>query len=283
MALSQTIATARKFADDTNTLATIIQSQEFYSDGYFHYTAMKLAVSYRQTDIQGLLDAIWNAVDDIHSLQGVFDLWKQQLNTIALPNYDFANFKAKFDRQPYIDDALDIFQTLLDVCGDLKRETAYFMQENQLVDSKPKIGFLCPLFYEDDKLATEEETSQQKAPNEGVASTTINIPKNLQEYQEQIDTDRARKYIPLAVKDGLIEQTQQGYRKGKRVSKALLAYFLQKVYVDAVSGAVFPDTALNILFGESNLKNAVYALSNNKNGYGKPRGYRRVDAIIDEA
>ena len=122
---------------------------------------------------------------------------------------------------------------------------------------------------------------QQEAVKEPQQSTGIVIPDSLQEYKDQLFTDRANKYFPIALANGLIEQTSQGYKKHSGISKALLAYFLQRVYI--VDGAVFPEKALDQLFGESYLKQAVYVFSGNKNGDGKPRQYQKVDAIFDEA
>lgn len=153
MAFRETIQTIKRFADDTNFLASAItDSCLFYVDGYFHDEALRKIASYRKTNTQELIDAIFDGVDDTHKLQLVFDNWKQQLNTIALPNYDDAHFYKKFGGLQYFEDADDIREVLLSVCGDLKNQTAYFMQDNQLTDNNPKIGFLCPLFYEDDKV-----------------------------------------------------------------------------------------------------------------------------------
>ena len=129
-------------------------------------------------------------------------------------------------------------------------------------------------------LPTGAEVSQQEAIKQPQQLIGIFVPDRLQEYKEQLFTDRANKFFPIAVAKGLIEQTSQGYKR-HNISKALLAYFLQRVYI--VDDAVFPDTALNKLFGESNLKQSVYSLSGNKNADGKPRQYQKVDAIFDEA
>lgn len=171
MALKETIAEAQEFARQTNFLAsTITNADAFYCDGYFHDRAMILAASYSHTDTQGLINSIFDAVDNSHTLQMVFDLWKLQLNTITLPNYDDAHFYREFGGLQYFDEATDIRETLLSVCGDLKNEIAYFMQDNQIADNSPKLGFLCPLFYEDDKLDTGTETSQQEAIKQPVAT-----------------------------------------------------------------------------------------------------------------
>lgn len=282
MALRETIQTIKRFADDTNFLASVItDSSLFYSDGYFHDEALIKIASYRKTNPQELINAIFDGVDDTHKLQLVFDIWKQQLNNIALPNYDDAHFYKKFGGLQHFKEAEEIREDILEICGSLRREIGYFVQEYQLVDNNPKIGFLCPLYYEDDKLTTEQETSQQEAIKQPQQPTGIVIPDSLQEYKDQLFTDRANKYFPIALEKGLIEQTSQGYKKHSGISKALLAYFLQRVYI--VDGADFPETALNKLFNEIALRKAVYSLSGNINGNGKPKQYQKVDAIFDEA
>lgn len=171
MALKDTIATAQKFVKDTNFLASVITNADmFYSDRYFHKQASMLAASYGQTDTQELINSIYDGVDDSHNLQLVFDLWKNQLNTITLPNYDDAHFYREFGSLKYFDGATDIRETLLSVCGDLKNQIAYFMEDNQLTDNSPKTGFLCPYYYEGDEVTIDAETSQQEAIKQPVAS-----------------------------------------------------------------------------------------------------------------
>lgn len=170
MAFRETIQTIKRFADDTNFLASAItDSSLFYGDGYFHYEALRKIASYRKTNTQELINAIFDGVDDTHKLQLVFDVWKQQLNTIALPNYDDAHFYKKFGGLQYFEDADDIREVLLSVCGDLKNQIAYFMEDNQLTDNSPKIGFLCPYYYEGNEVTIDAETSQQEAIKQPVA------------------------------------------------------------------------------------------------------------------
>lgn len=170
MALRETIQTIKKFADDTNFLASVItDSSLFYSDDHFHDEALIKIASYRKTNPQELINAIFDGVDDTHKLQLVFDVWKQQLNTINVPNYGDGQFIKKFRGLQHFKEAEEIREDILEKCGSLRREIGYFVQEYQLVDNNPKIGFLCPLYYEDDKLTTGEETSQQEAVKEPVA------------------------------------------------------------------------------------------------------------------
>lgn len=282
MALRDTVQTIKKFAEDTNFIAAAItNNSQFYRDDDCHDRVLRMMASYSKTNTQELIDAIFDGVDDTHKLQLVFDIWKQQLNTINVPNYGDGQFIKKFGGLQHFKEAEEIREDILEICGSLRREIGYFVQEYQLVDNNPKIGFLCPLYYEYDEVTTEQETSQQEAIKQPQQPTGIVIPDSLQDYKDQLFTDRANKYFPIALANGLIEQTSQGYKKHSGISKALLAYFLQRVYI--VDGAVFPEKALDQLFGESYLKQAVYVFSGNKNADGKPRQYQKVDAIFDEA
>lgn len=224
MALRETIQTIKKFADDTNFLASVItDSSLFYSDDDCHDRVLRMMSSYSKTNPQELINAIFDGVDDTHKLQLVFDIWKQQLNTIALPNYDDDHFYKKFGGLQYFKDADDIREDILEICGSLRREIGYFVQEYQLVDNNPKIGFLCPLYYEDDKLTTEQETSQQEAVKEPVA------------LKPQQNAKRGRQVKPFKVCliDNAPEQEQQQRlnslhrlmkgRKGKEVALIIKA------------------------------------------------------------
>ena len=106
-------------------------------------------------------------------------------------------------------------------------------------------------------------------PQQVQASTSLPV---------ELQTDEAIKRFERAEKAGIIESTQTGYRK-KGISKALLAYFLQRVYLqDNRTGVLFPDKELSALFNESRLGAAVTSLMNNKNG--KPKGYKQIDDLF---
>lgn len=94
----------------------------------------------------------------------------------------------------------------------------------------------------------------------------------------ELQTDEAIKRFERAEKAGIIERTQTGYRK-KGISKAMLAYFLQKVFLqDSRANDLFPDKELSTIFNESRLGAAVTSLMNNKNG--KPKGYKQIDDLF---
>lgn len=91
-----------------------------------------------------------------------------------------------------------------------------------------------------------------------------------------LGTPKAKRYFPLAVKDGFIVRTENGYRRGEGVTKADLAYLLDKVYSDGS----FPEGELDKLFGESRIGKARNKLYDNKDG--TPRGAARVDRILQQ-
>jgi len=100
------------------------------------------------------------------------------------------------------------------------------------------------------------------------------------------EQDEAIIYYEVAVSAGVLERTGAGYNKCKGITKAQLAYFLGRIHTpDATGkdGRVFPETALNALFGETRLGQALRRLADNKNGGGKPRGYERIDNILKKA
>ena len=94
----------------------------------------------------------------------------------------------------------------------------------------------------------------------------------------ELQTDEAIKRFKRAEKAGLIVRTATGYRK-KGITKAQLAYFLQRIYQpDSQNGAQFPDAELSKLFGENRLGKAAGKLVDNKSG--KPRGYKIIDDLF---
>lgn len=96
----------------------------------------------------------------------------------------------------------------------------------------------------------------------------------------ELQTDEAIKRFERAEEAGIIVRIATGYRK-KGITKAQLAYFLQRIYqADSQSGAKFPDARLSNLFGESRLGKAVAQLIDNKNDGGKPRGYKVIDGLF---
>jgi hypothetical protein len=98
-----------------------------------------------------------------------------------------------------------------------------------------------------------------------------------------LNTDRAKEVFGKAIEKGLIVVFDNGLKK-QGISKAQLAYMLQRIYIPDATGAdgkQFPETALNSLFGESRLGEALRKLADNKNTNGKPRGYKIIDELFN--
>lgn len=94
----------------------------------------------------------------------------------------------------------------------------------------------------------------------------------------ELQSDEAIKRFERAEKAGIIVRTATGYRKNN-ITKAQLAYFLQRIYqADTQSGAQFPDAELSNLFGDSRLGKAAGKLVDNNSG--KPRGYKIIDDLF---
>lgn len=114
----------------------------------------------------------------------------------------------------------------------------------------------------------------------------INVEEVSDNNTEEVsdDSSRIEYYFQKAIDMKYIEKTQTGY-KSKFKSKALLAYFLGRVYCydenGKQNGRKFPETYLDRLFEESRLGKALNQLSLNNNGDGKPIGYEEVDILFE--
>lgn len=104
-----------------------------------------------------------------------------------------------------------------------------------------------------------------------LALASTDDPKgNVFKLPIELDTKRANKYIGKAIEVGLIEMDgdRLKWTITKRGGKVRLAYFLFRVYcqddADKDNGSPFPETALNILFGESRLGHSLSQIANNK-------------------
>ena len=85
-------------------------------------------------------------------------------------------------------------------------------------------------------------------------------------------------YCNKAIEFGLLEKTDTGYKRvNGKMSKAQLAYLLGRFLKD---DDTFPETKYDTMFGETRLGKALYQISGNKNGGGKPRGYKIIDELL---
>jgi len=122
-------------------------------------------------------------------------------------------------------------------------------------------------------------------PDKGTAEkgTDTNLETLLQAH-DNLNTDRAKEVFGKAIEKGLIVVFDNGLKK-LGISKAQLAYMLQRIYIPDATGAdgkQFPETALNGLFDESRLGEALRKLADNKNTNGKPRGYQVIDGLFND-
>lgn len=106
------------------------------------------------------------------------------------------------------------------------------------------------------------------------------LTQALSDLPTELVTNEVKKRFDKAIQANIIEITPQGIRR-KKISKAQLAYFLQKIYQPTPDNKVnFPDTELSIFFGESRLGRAASRLMDNKNNGGKPKGYDIIDKLF---
>lgn len=133
----------------------------------------------------------------------------------------------------------------------------------------------------DGKEQTQKTSIQQ---NEQATAGHNSAPDALTQVLSVLPTElvtiEVKKQFAKAIEANIIEITPQGIRK-KDISKALLAYFLQKIYQPNPDNKVkFPDAELSRLFGESRLGKAASQLMDNKNNGGKPKGHNIIDKLF---
>lgn len=255
----------QKFVKDTQYLYTIIQSKEFYDrNGCFYQQTMTRYDSYCNVNEDELVKEVNSS-----PLQICFDDYKKLLNCVNIPNMDIASMswfihrKLSSDRE-LIEDAIGIYETVIETCGNLRNSVADFMELYGLVDNFPKIGFLCPMFI--DNNGGESERNEP-----------------LQKLHDVLNISLACSTFDKAIERGWMKKTENGYcwsGIGVRGRIAQLAYMCGRIYgyKHSVSGNVgkeFPDKELCELFNETKIYNQlvqVYAAQ-------KPQKWR---ATIDE-
>lgn len=133
----------------------------------------------------------------------------------------------------------------------------------------------------DGKEQTQKTSIQQnEQATEGGNSAPDALTQVLSVLSTELVTNEVKKQFAKAIEADIIEITPQGIRK-KNISKAQLAYFLQKIYQPNPDNKVkFPDAELSRLFGESRLGKAASQLMDNKNNGGKPKGYDTIDKLF---
>jgi hypothetical protein len=119
-----------------------------------------------------------------------------------------------------------------------------------------------------------EERAQLKGERETLYKAFLDIVTAAPEPQR----GELLYYCQIAVKQGLLEKTATGYKRiAGKMSQAQLAYLLGRFLND---DGTFPETKYNMMFDENRLGKALYQISGNKNGGGKPRGYEIIDELL---
>lgn len=133
----------------------------------------------------------------------------------------------------------------------------------------------------DGKEQTQKTSIQQnEQATAGYNSAPDALTQVLSVLSTELVTNEVKKQFAKAIQANIIEITPQGIRR-KNISKAQLAYFLQKIYQPNLDNKVkFPDAELSRLFGESRLGKAASQLIDNKNNGGKPKGYDIIDKLF---
>lgn len=170
----------QKFVKDTQYLYTIIQSKEFYDrNGCFYQQTMTRYDSYCNVSEDELVKEVNSS-----PLQICFDDYKKLLNCVNIPNMDIASMswfihrKLSSDRE-LIEDAIGIYETVIETCGNLRNSVADFMELYGLVDNFPKTGFLCPMFI-DEAMSKE---SNEHAPISSILNNENDDPKTWDEHE----------------------------------------------------------------------------------------------------
>ena len=155
----------RKFVEDTQYLCAVILSPEFYfSNGYFYQQTKRRFDLYCEVNEDELVNEVNNS-----PIQTYFYDFKKLLNSIDIPNKDTMSMSMYIQEnltsdRSLLDDAIDIFETVVEKCGDLRNSLENFMRLYDLKDNFPKKGFLRPLFI-DEVFAEEDNGNLQSEKN----------------------------------------------------------------------------------------------------------------------
>jgi hypothetical protein len=191
----------QKFVEDTQYFCNVIQSKEFYDhNGYFYQQTKKRYDSYCDVNEDELVKEVNNS-----PLQTYFDDFKKLLNSIVIPNYDTMSMR-KFiqenltsDRE-LLEDALEIFETVVEKCGYLRNSVESFMELYDLKDNSPKSGFLRPLFI-DEVLREEDDENcisggKETSIVENKGKTKLGRPK-AKAFEEFIKRDAPQCFLSI--------------------------------------------------------------------------------------
>ena len=155
----------RKFVEDTQYFYTIIMSKEFYNrTGDFYLLTKSRFDLYCVVNEDDLVNEVNKS-----PLQTYFDDYKKLLNSIDLPDKDLLGMSFYIQENLTIDrglleEAIDIFRTIVDKCGNLRNSLENFMSLYDLKDNFPKKGFLRPLYF-DEAIEKEEIRNRHSEKN----------------------------------------------------------------------------------------------------------------------
>lgn len=139
----------RQFVADVQALCNGIMSNEFYCSDRIHSLMLDRFNKYADFDVRILSQEF---IDDIEvqSLQGIqdaFDVWKESLNNIVIPNYDNISF-------PFTDygertiEGKEILTWIKETCWELREIVADVIGHYNLSNNNPVDNFLCAPYFE---------------------------------------------------------------------------------------------------------------------------------------
>ena len=139
----------QEFVNDTRYLYNIIMHELFYDrNDHFYQQTMEKFNLYCNVNEDELVKEV-----NCSPLQTFFDDYKKLLNSIVIPNMDTMNMswfiqKNLTSDRSLLEDAIEIFETVVEKCGNLRNSVDNFMELYDLKDNFPIKGFLRPLYYD---------------------------------------------------------------------------------------------------------------------------------------
>lgn len=139
----------RQFVTDVQALCNGIMSNEFYYSDRIHSLMLDRFNKYADFDVRILSQEFINDIE-VQSLQGIqdaFDVWKESLNNIVIPNYDNISF-------PFADygertvKGKEVLTWIKETCWELREIVADVIVQYNLSNNNPVENFLCAPYYE---------------------------------------------------------------------------------------------------------------------------------------
>ena len=157
----------RQFVADVQALCNGIMSNEFYCSDRIHSLILDRFNKYADFDVRILSQEFINDIE-VQSLQGIqdaFDVWKESLNNIVIPNYDNISF-------PFADygertvKGKEVLTWIKETCWELREIVADVIVQYNLSNNNPVENFLCAPYYEagDIYLTIEDHAEETTYP-----------------------------------------------------------------------------------------------------------------------